>query len=111
MYARRDSHKIRGIDSSSNHQTMKTYFSKLIAVTALGMVLLTACDYDVKELGPKPVASFTVTPIAGQTNKYLLTSTSTNAFRFDWDKADGSGFLRGKAVDTVYFPDKGTYNV
>jgi len=73
-------------------------------------VLITACKYDVKDLMPKPVASFTVTPVAGAVNKYLLSSTSTNAFRYDWDKAEGT-YKQGKEVDTVYFPDKGTYTV
>jgi PKD repeat protein len=90
---------------------MKTYVSKIITAVAVGMVIITACDYDVTELGPKPAASFTVTPIAGQVNKYLLTSTSSNAFRYDWDKAQGAGYQQGKLVDTVYFPDKGTYTV
>jgi PKD repeat protein len=71
--------------------------------------LITSCEYDVRDLEPKPVASFTVTPVAGQVNKYLLTSTSSNSFRYDWDK--GTGFVQGKKVDTVYFPDKGTYTV
>jgi len=61
-------------------------------------------------LGPNPDASFTVTPITGQVNKYLLTSTSTNSFRFDWDKATGA-YVHGKQVYTIYFPDKGTYTV
>ncbi len=74
------------------------------------ITVLISCKYDIRELSPKPVASFTVTPITGQVNKYLLTSTSSNAFRFDWDKATGS-FAQGKSVDTVYFPDKGTYTV
>jgi hypothetical protein len=73
--------------------------------------LIISCKYDVKDLGPKPVASFTVTPIAGQVNKYLLTSTSVNSFRYDWDKATGAGYVKGKAVDTVYFPDAGTYTI
>lgn len=90
---------------------MKTNIIISVALIALSVLALGSCEYDKRELGPKPVASFTVTPIAGQVNKYLLTSTSSNAFRFDWDKADGSGFMRGKQVDTVYFPDKGTYNV
>jgi len=77
----------------------------------MASALLHSCKYDVKELGPKPVASFTVTPVSGQTNKFLLTSTSQNAFRFDWDKADGKGYVAGKQVDTAYFPDKGTYTV
>jgi PKD repeat protein len=73
-------------------------------------LVITSCKYDVRDLQPKPTAAFTVTPVAGQVNKYLLTSTSTNAFRYDWDKGTGS-FSQGKQVDTVYFPDKGTYTV
>jgi hypothetical protein len=84
---------------------------KYLAAVAISVFLFSSCEYDIKELGPKPTASFTVTPIAGMVNKYLLTSTSTNSFRFDWDKASGAGYVKGKQVDTVYFPDKGTYTV
>jgi len=72
--------------------------------------ILFSCKYETRDLLPKPVASFTVTPVAGQTNKYLLTSTSTNAFRYDWDKASGA-YVQGKQIDTVYFPDRGNYTV
>lgn len=74
-------------------------------------ILLSSCEYDVRDLEPKPTASFTATPIAGQTNKYLLASTSQHAFRYDWDKADGKGYKVGNSTDTVYFPDKGFYTV
>lgn len=81
-----------------------------IASAGLFSMILLSCKYDIRELAPKPAASFTVTPVAGAVNRYLLTSTSTNAYRFDWDKAVGA-YTQGKAVDTVYFPDKGTYTV
>jgi PKD repeat protein len=68
-----------------------------------------ACKYDMRDLEPAPKASFTVTPISGMVNRYLLTSTSSNSFRYDWDK--GTGYIQGKQVDTVYFPDKGVYIV
>jgi len=74
------------------------------------LVVISSCEYDVRELESKPTASFTVTPISGQVNRYLLTSTSTNGFRYDWDKATGA-YVQGKQVDTVYFPDRGTYTV
>ncbi|HKC34845.1 MAG TPA: hypothetical protein VKB95_02250 [Chitinophagaceae bacterium] len=66
-------------------------------------------DKDV-ELGVKATASFTMTPVAGRVNTYLLTSTSQNAFGFQWDKGTGS-FVKGKQVDTAYFPLHGTYRV
>ncbi len=81
-----------------------------IASAVLFTVLLLSCKYDVRELSPKPIASFTVAPLAGAVNKYLLTSTSSNSYRYDWDKAVGA-FAQGKQVDTVYFPDKGAYTV
>ena len=86
----------------------RTHIFFFIVVTA---GFFTACKYDTKELGPKPVSSFTVTPIQGQTNKYLLSSTAQNAFRYDWDKANGAGYVKGNAIDTVYFPDAGTYKL
>jgi hypothetical protein len=82
-----------------------------LAGAVLLTMVLVACKYDMNDLGPKPVASFTVTPITGQVNKYLLTNTSQNAFRNDWDKADGKGYVTGKMTDTVYFPDKGDYTI
>ena len=82
----------------------------IISIISLSF-LYSSCEYETRDLGPKPVASFTVTPVAGQVNKYLLTSTSQNSFRYDWDKASGAGFVTGKQVDTVYFPDKGNYTV
>jgi hypothetical protein len=90
---------------------MKHIIKRHTALVALFAVILAAgCEYDVVDLKPQPDASFTVTPITGQVNKYLLTSTSTNSYRYDWDKATGS-YVQGKQVDTVYFPDKGTYTV
>ena len=79
-------------------------------ILLLFAVFANSCKYEVKDLIAKPVASFTVSP-AGVPNKYILTSTSTNSFRYDWDKAAGSGFVQGKAVDTVYFPYLGNYTV
>lgn len=72
---------------------------------------LTGCKkYEVKSLDPKPVASFSVTPVTGKPNTYLLTSTSTNSFRYDWNKATGS-YVQGTKVDTAYFIFSGTYTV
>ncbi|MGB8190801.1 MAG: hypothetical protein WCF67_02725, partial [Chitinophagaceae bacterium] len=92
---------------------MKIRFNYKNITIAFIAVLMTmsmqSCKYDLRELEPKPLASFTVTPVTGQVNRYLLTSTSTNTFRYDWDK--GSGYAQGNKIDTVYFPDKGDYTV
>jgi len=88
------------------------YRKKLSAVVAGCLALgFFACTYDIKDLGTKPTASFTVAPVTGEVNKYVLTNTSQNAFRIQWDKANGKGFVEGKTPDTVYFPDKGSYTV
>lgn len=89
-------------------KTFKIYTTGI--VIALIALIFFACKYDTRELSAKPKASFTVTPVAGQTNKYLLTSNSTNAFRYQWDKGTGN-YAEGKAVDTAYFSDAGTYKV
>src|SRR5687768_13001273 len=91
---------------------MKSFIkiSNALLFTVMISMLLTACEYEVKELTSKPVASFTVTPIAGQVNRYVLTNTSQNSFRQDWDKGTGI-YASGRQMDTVYFPDAGTYTV
>ncbi|HKJ31872.1 MAG TPA: PKD domain-containing protein [Balneolales bacterium] len=62
-------------------------------------------------LGPKPKASFTVTPIANKTNTYLLKSTTDGAFTWQWDTGEGLGWVKGSATDTAYYAQKGTYTV
>jgi len=62
------------------------------------------------DLGIQATASFTISPVAGRVNTYALQSTSQNAFAYQWDKGNGS-FLKGNAMDTAYFPVKGTYTV
>lgn len=69
-----------------------------------------SCTKDTVALGTKATASFTITPVAGKVNTYVLQSTSQNAFGYKWDKGTGS-FFNGTMVDTAYFPLKGTYTV
>jgi PKD repeat protein len=93
-------------------KTSAMNLTKIVAGLLVVPVLLVAgCKYDLADMAPKPVASFTVTPISGQTNKYQLTSSSQNAFRYDWDKANGVGYKSGNKVDTAYFADAGTYKI
>lgn len=63
------------------------------------------------ELGAKPKASFTVSPVTTKVNTYLLSSNTTGSFLLKWDLGIGKGFKDGKPTDTAYFPDKGTYTV
>ena len=73
--------------------------------------LFSACKKETYPLGNKPTASFTVSPIAGKVNTFLLTSNSQNAFAYQWNRDNGQGFITGKETDTIYYPLMGTYNV
>jgi PKD repeat protein len=63
------------------------------------------------DLGEKPKAAFTATPIAGKVNAFLLTSTTPDAFYYRWNIGDGGGGREGKQIDTAYYPEKGNYQV
>lgn len=76
-----------------------------------GFSLLMSCEKENYELGEKATASFSVSPVNGKANTYLLTSNSQNAFRYQWDIGTGQGPKAGKEVDTAYFLFKGTYQV
>ena len=83
----------------------------LLVISFCGLISMSGCrPDDLVDLGEKADASFTMTPIAGRVNTYLLQSTSVNAFGYQWDKGNGS-FVKGIQNDTAYFPLKGTYKV
>lgn len=91
---------------------MKLSFFK--SLLSAGLLVLAAsfssCEKDNGELGQIPVADFSVSPVAGKRNTYLLSSTAPGAFRYLWNKGDGN-FEEGQAVDTAYFLLKGTYEI
>ncbi|MDR3696093.1 hypothetical protein [Mucilaginibacter sp.] len=63
-------------------------------------------------LSPKSFnASFTVTPVAGKANYYVLKADPSGVQSIQWDLGDGGGLNAGKMVDTVFYPDAGIYNV
>lgn len=82
-------------------------------LAAMASLLFSACQKDfannglASELSP----SFTVAPLAGRTNTYLLTNTTAGALNSRWDFDKGAGFGIGKFVDTVFYPDAGVYAV
>lgn len=63
------------------------------------------------DIGAKPKAAFTVTPVTGKVNTYLLTATTPGAFYYRWNIGDGGGTRTGRKVDTAYYPDKGDYTI
>lgn len=79
-------------------------------ILSFSSLLILGCKPENGELGTKATASFTVTPVAGKINTFALQSTSQNSFAYQWDKGTGA-FVKGNALDTAYFPVKGTYTV
>lgn len=79
-------------------------------IIAFSALLVFGCKRENGELGTKATASFTVAPVAGKINTFVIQSTAQNAFAYQWDKGTGT-FVNGNAVDTAYFPLKGTYTV
>jgi hypothetical protein len=55
--------------------------------------------------------SFTVTPVAGKNNTYVLKADEKGVLALKWNKGDGGDPALGKAIDTVFYPDAGKYNI
>lgn len=62
-------------------------------------------------LTPNNQASFTITPVAGKANHYVLKAVETGVLGVKWDLGDGGGSNPGTAIDSVFIPDAGTYNI
>jgi PKD repeat protein len=60
---------------------------------------------------PDLTASFAVTPVAGKANYYALNADNKSVLGVKWDLGDGGDPAVGKTVDTVFYPDAGTYTV
>lgn len=59
---------------------------------------------------PEFAASFTVTKAEGKTNTWIVKSSKKGVLAVKWDKGTGK-YLAGSEIDTVVFPDAGTYTV
>jgi hypothetical protein len=82
-------------------------------VTGLALLALGSCQKDFTDNGLHTdlSPSFTMKPVAGRTNTYLFKNTTPGAMNTRWDFDNGSGFAIGKFVDTIFYPDAGTYAV
>lgn len=90
---------------------MKYIISLLMIVAAIAWFAGCKPDTAVPDQGGKPKAAFTVTPVAGKTNTYVLTASTSGAFIWRWDIGDGSKPVNGSQTDTAYYGSKGTYKV
>jgi len=83
-----------------------------IAVTAIYMGCQPVSTGDGNGLiSTNLTASFTVTPLTGKSNYYVLKANETGLLGLKWDLGDGGGASVGAAIDTVFYPDAGTYTI
>jgi hypothetical protein len=84
----------------------------LIALTVF--IELPSCKKDLKNNGLEDAsidADFTITPIAGVSNKYVLKSNNEKFLASKWDIGTGAGSILGKNEETIFLPDAGTYTI
>jgi hypothetical protein len=105
--------KIMIMNSSIKFTIITTIFS-----LALGAILLPGCkkeannSYEVYGAVDSLKASFTVSPVQGSNTKFVVTNTTAGSFVGTyWDSDQGNKFVGGKAVDTIFYPLAGTYNI
>lgn len=96
--------------------TIKTIFNKYtyLMLLVLGLSTMISCQPNDFSDGngladPNVDASFTITPIEGVVNRYLLESQTTNVIASKWDLGDGSFF--GSMKEEIFLPDAGTYTI
>lgn len=80
----------------------------------LSLFFIGSCSKDIGEsngLMTDLQATFTVTPVQGKTNTYLVKNTTAGAMNTKWDFDQGAGFLTGRMADTVFYPDAGSYSI
>lgn len=56
-------------------------------------------------------AAFTITPVAGKSNTYVLNAEAEGVLGVKWDLGDGGGSALGSIIDTVFYPDAGDYTI
>lgn len=85
-----------------------------VVLGVLGMVMLAGCQpedsFENNGLtDPNLDASFTITPVSGTANRYVLEAQNLNYIFSKWDI--GEGIYQGKSTEEIFLPDAGTYNI
>lgn len=88
------------------------YFYFIMVLGIAGSI--TSCQPD--EIGsgngladPEVDATFTVTPVEGQPNRFTLEAETINVLSSMWNTGDG--FYTGNMTEELFLPDAGTYTV
>jgi hypothetical protein len=96
---------------------MKFNITKACFIAVLAAGIYTGCKPEQFEKGNGLTAedlnpSFSVTPLAGSANKFVLQATEgAGLISVNWDLGDGAGSNRGKTLDTIFVPDAGKYTI
>jgi PKD repeat protein len=92
---------------------LNIYFRKSVyLMLALALGTLNSCSEEVNEnplVATNVDAAFTITPVAGAMNTYLLTAQTKGVISSKWDTGDGAS--PGKMNQVISLPDAGTYTV
>jgi PKD repeat protein len=92
---------------------MKLNIIKACALGVLAIAMYEGCKPEKFEgnslTSPDLNASFSVMPVAGKANYYVLTADTKGVLAVKWDLGDGAAI--SKPTDTVFFPDAGKYTV
>ncbi|MBK8081973.1 MAG: PKD domain-containing protein [Saprospiraceae bacterium] len=93
------------------------FFQKNIWCYSIGVIfiLLQSCTPDrINENsidGTPNVPDFTITPLADNPNKLVVTSLATDAFQIFWDAPGGTPKSSKRLSDTILYTKKGTYTI
>ena len=76
--------------------------------------LLMSCESDTVDNGlsdPNVDPAFTITPVEGSANKFILTAQPVDVLGSKWDLGDGGGMFIGKMTQPIFLPDVGVYKI
>lgn len=94
---------------------MRSFIIKRAAPCLLFIIIM-SCQPEEFDNGngldaPDLTAAFTITPVANKTNTYVFKAETEGVLGVRWDKGDGGGPALGKTIDTVFYPDAGSYTI
>lgn len=90
---------------------MKFANKNILAAVLLGASAFAACspESDKKSLGAIPAGSFTVTPVANDGNRFVVSNTTQGAFMSVWAASNGGASTL--KTDTLTFGRKGAWDI
>jgi len=82
-------------------------------ITVLVVLTMISCrkDYQDNGLETALTPTFVVENITGRPNSFVVRNNTVGFIKTRWDFGNGGGFIDGKAVDTIFYPDAGVYSV